>query len=219
MKEREMSGTRLIGYTRASRWAGAAHAEHLDEQRRELERTLGSDLTAIESDRLAGRSLRRPGLHAALAACREGRADGIAVTSLDRLSRSLDDLAELFAEARAGGFRVIALAEELDTATASGALVQRVLAEAGGWGHRSLARERARAAFEPAARGRRGRPVSTPADVADRIRTMRRDGATLQAICDALNAEGVPTPRGGTHWRPTSLRAVLRPATEGGTES
>jgi hypothetical protein len=40
---------------------------------------------------------------------------------------------------------------------------------------------------------------------------MRRSGATLQAICDTLNAEGVSTPRGGSHWRPTSLRAVLRP--------
>ena len=34
---------------------------------------------------------------------------------------------------------------------------------------------------------------------------------TLQAICDTLNAEGVPTPRGGTHWRPTSLRSILQP--------
>src|SRR4051794_11178320 len=212
-----MPKTSLIGYARASRWAGSGPETRLDEQRAELEGVLGSGLAAIESDRLAGRSLRRPGLQAALAACAEGRADGIAVTSLDRLSRSLDDLAELFAQAQAGRFRIVALAQGVDTATASGALVERVLAEAGAWGRRSLARERARAAFEPAARGRRGRPVSTPPDVAERIRGMRRDGATLQAICDALNADGVPTPRGGTHWRPTSLRAVLRPVTEGGT--
>ena len=34
-------------------------------------------------------------------------------------------------------------------------------------------------------------------------------GLTLQAICDKLNSEGVPTPRGGTMWRPTSLRSIL----------
>src|SRR4051812_27541289 len=210
-----MPETRLIGYARASRWAGSGHEAHLEEQGRHLELALGSSLAGIESDRLAGRSLRRPGLQAALAACAEGRADGIAVASLDRLSRSLDDLAELFAEAQAAGFRIVALAQGLDTATTPGALVERVLAEAGTWGRRTLARDRARAAFEPAARGRRGRPVSTPPDVADRIRAMRTGGATLQAICNALNAEGVPTPRGGTHWRPTSLRAIVRPATEG----
>jgi hypothetical protein len=38
---------------------------------------------------------------------------------------------------------------------------------------------------------------------------MRERGLTLQAICDALNAERIPTPRGGAFWRPTSLRAVL----------
>jgi len=32
---------------------------------------------------------------------------------------------------------------------------------------------------------------------------------TLQAIADELNATGVPTARGGSMWRPTSLRGVL----------
>ena len=32
---------------------------------------------------------------------------------------------------------------------------------------------------------------------------------TLQAICDLLNDEGIPTARGGRLWRPTSLRAVF----------
>ena len=195
---------RLIGYTRVSRWGGPAQSGQLDEQRRELEQAFGADLTGIETDRLAGRSLRRPGLQAALDACIERRANGIAVTGLDRLSRSLDDLAELFALSREHGFRIVAPAQSLDTATASGALVASVLAEAGSWGRRTLTRERARSAF-------------APAEVAARIRAMSRDGATLQAICDALNADNIPTPRGGALWRPTSLRAVLRPLTEGET--
>src|SRR4051794_23529322 len=227
-----MTNASLVGYARASRWAGSP-SEHLDEQRAALT-TLGVD--AVETDALAGRTLRRPGLQAALtppgaagvepaalagrpprppgprappAACREGRAAGIAVTSLDRLSRSLDDLAELFAEARERGFRIVCLSPALDTATAPGALVETVLADANRWGRRTLARERTRTAFEPSQR-RRGRPASTPPVLADRIRAMRGGGATLQAICDTLNAESVPTPRGGSHWRPTSLRAILR---------
>ena len=46
--------------------------------------------------------------------------------------------------------------------------------------------------------------------MAARIRDLRGQGMTLQAICDTLNADGVPTPRGGAEWRPTSLRSVLR---------
>ena len=171
-----MASTRLIGYARASRWAGSGHAAHLDEQRAALEpRPLrGLDLVDVETDTLAGRSLRRPGLQAALAACREGRAGGIVVTSLDRLSRSLDDLAELFAEAHEHGFRIVCLSPALDTATDAGALVETVLAEARSWSRRTLARERARVAFEPSAeRRRRGRPASTPPALAERIRAMR----------------------------------------------
>jgi hypothetical protein len=39
---------------------------------------------------------------------------------------------------------------------------------------------------------------------------------TLQAIADQLNAEGVPTLRGGAMWRPSSVQAALgyrRPST------
>jgi hypothetical protein len=37
---------------------------------------------------------------------------------------------------------------------------------------------------------------------------MRHEGMTLQAIADRLNAEGVPTLRGGTEWRPSSVQAA-----------
>jgi hypothetical protein len=38
---------------------------------------------------------------------------------------------------------------------------------------------------------------------------MRKDGLSLQAIADALNADGVPTQRGGVQWRPSGVQAAL----------
>ena len=38
---------------------------------------------------------------------------------------------------------------------------------------------------------------------------MRASGMTLQAIADALNAQGEPTVRGGARWRPSSVQAAL----------
>jgi hypothetical protein len=38
---------------------------------------------------------------------------------------------------------------------------------------------------------------------------MRARGMTLQAIADTLNAEGVPTLRGGAEWRPSSVQAAV----------
>jgi DNA invertase Pin-like site-specific DNA recombinase len=54
-----------------------------------------------------------------------------------------------------------------------------------------------------------GRPASISPQLAKRIVRMPKQGMTLQAICDVLNDEGVPTARGGRMWRPTSLRTVL----------
>ena len=38
---------------------------------------------------------------------------------------------------------------------------------------------------------------------------MRAGGMSLQAIADSLNAEGVPTLRGGVEWRPSSVQAAV----------
>ena len=43
---------------------------------------------------------------------------------------------------------------------------------------------------------------------------------TLQAIADTLNAEGVPTLRGGAQWRPSSVQSAVgykRPKRGAGT--
>ena len=217
---RTVNRARLVGYTRASRWERGAPSRRLAAQRRELEARAQADgwaLIRVEEDALAGRTLRRPGLQAALEACRRGDADGIAVTRLDRLTRSLDDLASLVGEARGRGFTIVALDVGLDLHAPDAELLGRVFDLARQWGRRELVRQRAHDVLDRTREGRRarGRPPSTPPDVAARIRDLRRRGATLQAICDILNDEGVPTPRGGAHWRPTSLRAVLRPMNEG----
>ena len=38
---------------------------------------------------------------------------------------------------------------------------------------------------------------------------MRAGGMSLQAIADRLNDEGVPTLRGGSEWRPSSVQAAV----------
>jgi hypothetical protein len=58
-----------------------------------------------------------------------------------------------------------------------------------------------------------GKAISRPAIADDpklkrRVERMRGRGMTLQAIADKLNAEGVPTLRGGATWRPSSVQAA-----------
>jgi hypothetical protein len=64
-----------------------------------------------------------------------------------------------------------------------------------------------------AVRRAEGRPISGPSvadrpELAGRIAARRADGWTYQAVADELNAEGVPTLRGGAEWRVSRVQAV-----------
>jgi DNA invertase Pin-like site-specific DNA recombinase len=197
----------LIGYLRVAPRERAEARPGLTLQRAALDRAArerGWELVRVDEDVRSGRTLRRPGLRAALASCRSGEAEGIAVARLDRLTYSLTDLAEIVREAVDGDFTNVSLDPDVDLASDGGRAVGEVLAEAATWQPRAIT------TAGRALAGRPGRPSSTPPAVADRIRDLRGQGMTLQAICDTLNADGVPTPRGGAEWRPTSLRSVLR---------
>ena len=88
----------------------------------------------------------------------------------------------------------------LDTGSAAGRRTVAALREVERW-------ERA----PPAGRPPRGRPglAARAPELSARIAAMRERGHSLQAIADALNADGVPTQRGGARWRPSSVQAAL----------
>ena len=49
---------------------------------------------------------------------------------------------------------------------------------------------------------------ASEAAVRDRIRAMRKNGHTLQAICDTLNGEGIKTRH--SHWMPMSVQRIAK---------
>lgn len=208
-----MEARRVVGYVRVSTSERRATRPSRTDQRRALTEACaarGWGLIGVQEDLRSGRSLRRPGLGAAIETCRAGLADAVVVVRLDRLTTSLEDVGELLRRARAGSFAIVSLDLGLDSSTESGAMVTDVLAAAAAWHPVGVGWPAGqRATSQPTEH--RGRPTSTPPEVAERIRALRGEGRTLQAICDLLNDEGVSTPRGGTHWRPTSLRSILKP--------
>ena len=58
--------------------------------------------------------------------------------------------------------------------------------------------------------GANGRPaVKDRPELMQRISAMRAANMTLWQIADQFNAEGIPTLRGGSQWRPSSIQAAL----------
>jgi DNA invertase Pin-like site-specific DNA recombinase len=157
----------------------------------------------------SGASLRRrPGLQAALAEISAGQADGLVCAKIDRLGRSSADVMGLVERAHREGWRLICLDVGLDTTTASGELVAAALSMAARFEWRRISERQ----FEKHDQLRRlGRPrgrTSVDRALADRIVHERDNGATWQQIAATLDAENVPTARGGQSWRPSSVRSA-----------
>lgn len=208
---------RMVAYTRVSTSEQAASGLGLEAQTASIESAAtlqGWSIVSrcVDAQSGAGGMRRRPGLAEALALAQSGEADGIVVSKLDRLSRSVSDFANLVCEAQAAGWRLVILDLGLDLGTPMGAFVANIMCSVAQL-ERELIRQRTRDALAAAkARGVHvGRPGNVPDDVVRRLHADRGRGLTLAAIADRLNAEGVPTASGdvGARWYGATVRHVL----------
>lgn len=152
------------------------------------------------------RPLERPGLGYLLGRIESGEVSGVVVSELSRVSRSVPQLGSVLERLANHGSRLVAVESGLDTDDEAGRLAIQAIVEVSRWERRRLS-ERTRKGMRAARRN--GPPsVADHPGLSDRIASMRGDGMTLQAISDRLNADGIPTVRGGAQWRPSSVQAA-----------
>lgn len=142
----------------------------------------------------------RTGLRGALAAIRDNRAETLFLPRLGDAVRSFGELIRLLDWLEQAGVELVAADVGLDTTTDSGQATLAMLREIERW-----EREADRPRRPP------GRPglASVSPELAQQIGELRERGLSLQGIADELNRRGVPTPRGGAGWRPSSVQSVL----------
>jgi DNA invertase Pin-like site-specific DNA recombinase len=175
-------------------------------------RDCGLELGGLVSDE-GGRELgdsAGPGLCDALERIVAGEVSALVVARLDSLAACAADIGAMMHWFNRTGARFIAADIGIDTATDGGRVAARALSAAGQLERRNL-QARTRRGLEAAREkgARPGRPaVADRPELRARIRALRAEGATLQAISDTLNAEGVPTLRGGVEWRPSSVQST-----------
>ena len=201
-----LQGDRVIGYvtTSTDAWSdedeGSAAA---------IEATCESsawNLLEIVCDRENGRTLDRPGLSYALERIAEGRAHGLVVSDLQRLSRSPHDLGALVAWFGDADATLVALDLGLDTSTPAGRQIASTLIALGN-GERGSAQAAQNGDAEARSHGRPA--LKDHPELIERITSMRSANMTLQQIADQFNADSIPTLRGGKQWRPSSIQAAL----------
>jgi DNA invertase Pin-like site-specific DNA recombinase/peptidoglycan hydrolase-like protein with peptidoglycan-binding domain len=164
-------------------------------------------LLEIVWDRENGKTLDRPGLSYALERIADGKARGLVVSDLQRLSRSPHDLGALMAWFRDADATLVALDLDLDTSTPGGRQVASTLIALGAGEPDRSTHDIQNGAAEARINGRPA--VKDRPELMERITAMRAANLSLQQIADQLNAENIPTMRGGTQWRPSSIQAAL----------
>ncbi len=204
---------RVIAYHRVSTDKQADTGNGLEAQAATIVKVVtarGWDVVANLTDEgRSGGNMNRPALTEALDRLDRGDADVLAVAKLDRLSRSVRDFATLVERARRNGWSLVALDIDVDTSTPTGELMANIYGSVAQWERRIIGQRTSEAMQAMKARGvRLGRPVKLSDDVRNRIAAERAAGRSLRAIADALNAEPVPTARGGK-WHASTVRAVV----------
>ena len=121
----------VVGYTRVSTEEQSRNGTSLEGQREAIEaecRRRGWKLVEVREDAgFSGKSLRRPGIRAALEAVESGRADTLVVNRLDRLTRSLRDFTALLERARREGWALTIMDADVDTKTAADEAMANVI--------------------------------------------------------------------------------------------
>jgi site-specific DNA recombinase len=208
---------KAIIYTRVSTAGQATDGVSLDAQQNRAAAWAtgnGYDVAGVFSDAgISGkRTSNRPGLHAALAAACAERGTVLVVYSLSRLARSTKDAISIADRLEKAGADLVSLTERIDTTTAAGKMVFRMLAVLAEF-ERDLVSERTKTALShKASRGERigevpyGYAVAEDgitlvADAAEReicetLRELKASGLSWREIAIELNARGVSTKKG-----------------------
>ena len=222
---------RVIGYVRVSTSEQATEGVSLDAQKARIAgwcSAHGASLAAgdvfVDAGLSGKRADNRPGLQAALeAVCRERGV--LVVYSLSRLARSTRDAIGIAERLAKAGADLVSLSEDLNTTTASGKLIFRILAVLAEF-ERDIIAERTRTALgHKRAKSERVGQVPYGLRLADDGRTLVKDEAERRALADVrrlrsegwslrgiaaeLTRRGVPTKNGGARWTHTTIAEIL----------
>jgi len=218
-----------IGYIRVSTEGQALNGVSLDDQRARIQAYCdahGYELAGIEADAgLSGkRADNRPGLQAALRRVCECKGV-LVVMKLDRLARSTRDAIDISQDIDDCGADLASIGEQIDTASAMGRFVFRLMASLGEL-EREQIRERTLSALQHSRReGKKlGGHMPLGFDLADdgqtlienrteqaaieRMRELRAEGLGYLRIANTLQAEGFK-PKRAKRWSAQICHRVL----------
>jgi site-specific DNA recombinase len=219
---------KVIGYIRVSTGGQVEDGVSLDAQEAKVRAWAdlnGADEVVIFRDEgLSGKRYdNRPGLVEGLNIADKG--DALVVYSLSRLSRSTRDTLEIADALAKKDADLVSLSEKIDTTTAAGKMVFRMLAVLAEFERDQVAdRTRFALAYKRengektggdvpfGYRVRKGKlyPHAAEQKIVKRIRELDAAGESLRGICRQLEAEGLRPRAGSGSWHPQAIQRIIK---------
>lgn len=186
-------------------------------------------LTVIIDPGASAKNLKREGLQSVLTLLRSGKASGLIVAKLDRLTRSVSDMdyliSNFFGDRAKHNASLFSVADQVDTRTAAGRLVLHILMSVAQWEREAIGeRTRDALAHKKANRQRISRrvpygwsldadgvnlsPCQAEQETAEIARDLKLRGRSLRAIGRELQSIGTYQ-RNGKPWHPSSVKSLL----------
>jgi site-specific DNA recombinase len=227
----------VVGYSRVSTEDQAREGVSIDSQIEKITAYCVAkdwDLLNVYVDEgVSAKTLSRPGIQEIITSLsRKAKADHVSIDAiivykLDRLTRSVVDLNRLLELFEKHDVALVSLVESLDATSAAGRLMLNLLASVSQW-EREVIGERTRdaMAFLKAKKRVYSRPVfgysfsfdddndgqliedEQEQRVIAAIQQLRREGLSYRAIVKKLNANNIPTKRGG-RWQMNTVRQIF----------
>ena len=216
---------KAIGYIRVSTQGQADEGVSLAAQRAKIEAwCIANDmeLAAVFDDAgISGGSMAgRDGLHAAMKATTKGMA--LVAYSISRLARSTKDMLAIAETLDRKGADLVSLTEKIDTTTAAGRMVFKMLAVLADFERDQIGERTKMALAHKKANGEVYAPVpfgyeaiegrlvtvKREAKIVAEIIAMRDSGASFAAIAEQLNGRGIEGKRGG-RWFASTVRYMV----------
>jgi site-specific DNA recombinase len=224
-KAENQMNKRAVGYIRVSKQnERGVSLDAQAEKIRAMACVHDAEVEIVSDDGETGKHANRPGLQRVLEMVRRGEVELVIVAKLDRLTRSVKDLAELLELFQKRGVWLVSVAEALDTSSAAGRLVLNIMASVSQWERETIAERTATALrhkraqrrvfnHEPYGYRRDGDELTAVADeqaIIDRMKEWRSSGWTLRQVADELNLTSTPTKRAAGRWHAETVRNILR---------
>lgn len=206
---------KLIGYVRVSTdkqiESGAGIEAQISYLQQEADRR-GLELEIVsEGEGASGKSMgKRSALNDAMKRLDKGEASALIVSKLDRLTRSVADFLTVLDRSRKGNWSLIIGDLAIDTSTPMGEAMATISATFAQLERRRIGERTKDGLAQKKLQGVvLGRPVVMQASTIEKIISLHNQGKGFNEIARILNAEAIPTTRGGSYWYASTVSKTL----------